>query len=90
MFLDQRKPEKKLYNTLALPALLHSSENWTIKATDASRRTAVEMKYMKRMAGYTWTDHKTHRHCKGIKYNLSFGQNTGLQEKIDTCKLNST
>jgi hypothetical protein len=34
-------------------------ENWTIKARDARRITAAEMKYMRRTAGYTWTDHKT-------------------------------
>jgi hypothetical protein len=31
---------------------------FTIKARDARRITAAEMKYM-RTAGYTWTDHKT-------------------------------
>jgi predicted amidohydrolase len=56
------KPKKtriKFYSTLALPTLLYGSENWTIKATDARRITAAEMKYMRRTAGYTWTDHKT-------------------------------
>jgi DNA-binding CsgD family transcriptional regulator len=31
----------------------------TIKARDARRITAAEMKYMRRTAGHTWTDHKT-------------------------------
>jgi len=57
-----QKPLKKtiikLYNTLALPVLLHGSETWTIKAKDARRITAAEMKYM-RTAGCTWTDYKT-------------------------------
>jgi hypothetical protein len=39
--------------------LLYGSETWTIKARDAWRITAAEMKYMRRTAGYTWTDHKT-------------------------------
>jgi len=39
--------------------LLYGSENWTIKATDARRITAAEIKYMRRTAGYTWTDYKT-------------------------------
>jgi hypothetical protein len=39
--------------------LLYDRENWTIKATDATRITAAEMKYMKRTAGCTLTDHKT-------------------------------
>jgi hypothetical protein len=44
MCLDQRI---KLYNTLALPTLLYGSENWTVKARDAGRITAAEMKYMR-------------------------------------------
>jgi uncharacterized C2H2 Zn-finger protein len=36
--------------------LLYGSENWTIKARDARR---TEMKYMRKTAGYTWTDYKT-------------------------------
>jgi hypothetical protein len=39
--------------------LLYGSEIWTIKARDARRITATEMKYMRRTAGYTWTDYKT-------------------------------
>ena len=46
-------------NTLALPVLLYGSEAWTIKARDARRITAAEMKYMRRTAGYTWADYKT-------------------------------
>ena len=49
----------KLYNTLALPVLLYGSETWTIKARDARRITATEMTYMRRTAGYIWTDYKT-------------------------------
>ena len=63
MCLDHKKPLKKtrikLYNTLALPVLLYGSETGTIKATDARRITAAEMKYMRRTAGYTWTDYRT-------------------------------
>ena len=63
MCSDDKKPLKetriKLYNTLALPVLLYGSETWTIKARDARRITAAEMKYMRRTAGYTWTDYRT-------------------------------
>jgi len=63
MCLDHKKTLKKtrikLHNTLALPVLLHGSETWTIKASDARRITAAEMKYMRRTAGYTWTDYET-------------------------------
>jgi len=63
MCLDHKKTLKKtrikLYNILALPVLLYGSETWTIKARDARRITAAEMKCMRRRAGYTWTDCKT-------------------------------
>jgi len=39
--------------------LLYGSETWTIKARDARRITAAEMQYMRRTAGYIWTDYKT-------------------------------
>jgi len=51
-----KKTRIKLYNTPALPVLLYGSETWTIKASDARRITAAEMKYMRRTAGYSWTD----------------------------------
>jgi hypothetical protein len=62
MCLDHKKNLKKtrikLYNTLALPVLLYGSETWTIKGKDTRRITAAEMKYTRRIAGYTWTDYK--------------------------------
>jgi hypothetical protein len=54
-----KKTRIKLYSTLDLPVLLYGNETWTIKARDARRITAAEMKYMRRTAGYTWTDYKT-------------------------------
>jgi hypothetical protein len=54
-----KKTRIKLYNTLALPVLLYGSETWTVKAKDARRIIAAEMKYMRRTAGYIWTDYKT-------------------------------
>jgi hypothetical protein len=53
-----KKARIKLYNTLAITVLLYGSETWTVKARDARRITAAEMKYM-RTAGYTWTDYRT-------------------------------
>ena len=53
-----KKTTLKLYNTLALPVLLYGNETWTVRARGARRITAAEMKYMRRTAGYTWTDHK--------------------------------
>jgi hypothetical protein len=39
--------------------LLYDSETWTVKARDARRISAAEMKFTRRTAGYTWTDYKT-------------------------------
>ena len=74
-FLREQKREKtlkktriKLCNTLALPVLLYGSETWTVKASDARRITAAEMKYMRRTAGYT-LDRLQNKctNCKGVK-----------------------
>jgi hypothetical protein len=82
-----KKTRIRLYNTLALTVLLYGRETWTNKARDARRISAAEMKYMRRTAGYTWTDHKTNTNCKGVQSNFNFGQMTGMQEKLDTiCK----
>jgi len=63
-----KKTRMKLYITLALPVLLYGSETWTIKAGDARRITAAEMKCMRRTAGYTRTDYKTNAQIvKGLK-----------------------
>jgi hypothetical protein len=48
--------------------LLYGSGTWTIIEKDARRITAAEMKYMRRTAGYTWTDYKTNtRIAKELK-----------------------
>jgi hypothetical protein len=61
--LTQHKPLKKtrikLHNTLAPPALLYSSENWTLKARNARRITAAEMIYVRKTTGYIWANYKT-------------------------------
>jgi hypothetical protein len=47
----------KQYSTLAVPALLYGSENWTLKARDTRRITATEMKYMRKTAECIWIDY---------------------------------
>ena len=43
------------------------------------------MKYMRRTAGYIWTDYKTNAQiAKELKITPFFGQITGIQEKLDT------
>jgi len=62
MFRPQKTLKKiriKLCNTLALPALNYGPENWTIQARRARIIAAAEVKYMRKTAGYTWTDCKT-------------------------------
>jgi hypothetical protein len=54
-----KKTRIRFYNKLTLPAQLYSSENWIIKARYPRGITAVEKKYMRKTAGYTWTDYKT-------------------------------
>jgi len=68
--------------------LLYGSETWTVKASDARRITAAEMKYMRRTAGYTWDRlQNKFTNCKRVKNNTNFGKITGIQEKLDTaCK----
>ena len=39
--------------------MLYGNETWTIETRDGRRITATEIKYMRRRAGYTWTDYKT-------------------------------
>jgi hypothetical protein len=48
--------------------LLHGSETWTIKASDARRITAAEMKYMRRTA-WIHLDRLQNKctNCKGVK-----------------------
>ena len=92
VFRPQKKTLKKtrinLHNTLVLPILLYGSETWIIKASDAGRITAAEIKYMRRTAGYSWD--RLQNKCtnwKGVINNTNFGKITGIQEKLDTtCK----
>ena len=70
-----RKTRIKLFNTLALPVFLFGSETCTSKARHATRITAAEMKYMRRTAGYTWTDYNKCTSYKGVKNNTNFWTN---------------
>jgi len=76
-------------NTIAVNTTTtnNNNNNKTIKARDARRITAAEMKYLRRTAGYTW-DRLQNKciNCKGVKNNTNFGQITGIQEKLDTTR----
>jgi len=63
--------------------LLHGSENWTIKAREASRRiTAAKMRYTRKTAGYTWTYYKRNTEI-AKELNL-----TPVLSKIRDCRRN--
>jgi hypothetical protein len=65
MFRPQKtlKKARKLYNTQALPALLHVP----LKQETPRRITAAEVEYTRKTAGYAWTDYKNkYRDGKGI------------------------
>ena len=55
----QKHTRMKIYNTLALPALLYECETWAIREEDKSRTTSAEMKFVRRNAKYTRQDYKT-------------------------------
>ena len=68
---------------LALPALLHGSENWVIKARDARRRIrAAKMKYMRKTAGYIRMCYKRNTEI-AKKLNL-----TPVLDKLQDCRRN--
>jgi hypothetical protein len=54
----QKSPRMKIYNTLAIPALIYGREICTLTQQDKSRLKASEMKFLRRTAGYTLLDHK--------------------------------
>ena len=73
--------------SVALLVLLYGTETWTVKASDARRITAAEMKCMRGTAGYTWTDYKTNTQITRELKNTNFGQIAGILENLDTtCK----
>jgi hypothetical protein len=60
----------------------------TIKARDARRIIAADMKYVRRTAGDTQDRlQNKYTNCIGIKNNTNIRQITGIQGKLDTtCK----
>jgi hypothetical protein len=62
--------------------LLHGKETWTVKARDARSISAAEMEYVRRTAGYNWTDYKTNvQIAKDLKI-------TPTLDKLLECKRN--
>ena len=70
---EQGKSSGRIATFSLWTGVLYGSETWTIKASDARRITAAEMKYMRRTAGYTWTDYKTNAQiAKELKITTIF------------------
>ena len=82
----------KLYNTLVFPASLYSSENLTINAQDGRRITAYYIKYVRKAAGYTWTDYKTNSEtAKELNITPVLDKIQDYRKKLDTkCKRNAS
>ena len=49
----------KIYNALALPAVLYGCETWTVTEQGECGITSAEMKLMRRVTKYTRQDYKT-------------------------------
>lgn len=54
----RRETRLRVYNTFAIPMLTYGCEVWALKKSDKRRITAVEMKFLRRSAGYTLLDKK--------------------------------
>ena len=49
----------KIYNALALPAVLYGCETWAVTEQDECRIASAEMKVMRRITKYTRQNYKT-------------------------------
>jgi len=76
-----KRRRTKLYHTPTFPTLLHGTENWTIKARNGNGITETEIKYARKTTGYTETNCKTNRVCKGTR-------NTPVLDKIQEYRRN--
>ncbi|KAJ4434293.1 hypothetical protein ANN_22845 [Periplaneta americana] len=80
--LVQKSTRIKIYNTLALPFLLYGSEIWSLKKKDMNRIKAMEMKFLRRTAGYTLLDRKRNEEI------LEQLEVESVEEKISRYKFN--
>jgi transcription elongation factor len=55
------KDKNKIIQCTSPSSFVIRSENCTITARDERRTTEVEMKYMRKTVGNTWTNYKTNR-----------------------------
>jgi len=55
----QKHTRLKIYNTLALLALVYGCDTWAIREQDKYRIKSVEMRFMRKMANYVWQNYVT-------------------------------
>jgi len=65
---------------------LYGSETWNIKASDAGRITAAEIKYMRRRGGYTWTDYNRNEQSQLQTVPILFADGTCIIVKSTNSK----
>ena len=71
------KPDCKY--TSAMPTLLYSNENWTLKKQVKSRNTDAETKFLRKTVKYTTFDHKINQNIfKYLKKTTIFGTSQQL------------
>jgi uncharacterized protein YebE (UPF0316 family) len=75
-----KKTRMKLYSTLVLPALSYGSENWTIKARDARRITAAEIKMRETQRDTLGQMIQQIQGLQRIKYNPNLGQKLNTEK----------
>jgi anthranilate/para-aminobenzoate synthase component II len=67
---------------MALSASLYLIENWNIKARDARRIRAAQMKHMRKQQDILRQNIKQTQRLQRNKYHSIFGQNTGIHKKL--------
>jgi hypothetical protein len=55
---SQLSTQIKFYRVMAVPVLIHGSENWPLNRSDKRKIEAAEMRFLRPRAGYTLLDKK--------------------------------
>ena len=66
--------------------MLYGSETLIVEASDAWRKTVAEVKYMRRTAGYTWTNYKTNKQLQLQTVPILFADGTCIIVKSPNSK----
>jgi hypothetical protein len=55
----RKDTQLKFYKVMAAPVLLYGCENWALNRVDRRKTQTAEMKFLRRVAGYTLRDEVT-------------------------------